>query len=357
MKLGMPLSYYGEEFVQAVDRLCDYEAIGLDRVMIAEAYSIDAVSQMGYVAAKTTRVELAFGILPMFSRTPTNLAMTAAGVDYVSGGRCILGIGSSGPQVIEGFHGVKYDAPVGRAREHVEICRKIWRREPSEYHGKYYTLPLRREDGGFGMGKPLKIIGKPVRDRIPMLLAAIGPRNVALAAELFDEWQPILFHPRLAATAFGEALSAGAARRDPSLGPLGICVQSPMLVTNDGAAVQRALRSVQGNAALYIGGMGAVGKNFYNALAIRYGYVREAAAIQQLFMSGDKAGAADAVPEEFARAISLIGSAAEVAERVEELATAGVTCVLADPLASSHAERLDQMALLKSFVEAAQPLG
>lgn len=357
MKLGMPLRYYGDGFAQTVDRLSEYEAIGLDRVMIAEAYSFDAVSQMGYVAAKTSRVELAFGILPMFSRTPVNLAMTAAGVDYVSGGRCILGIGSSGPQVIEGFHGVKYDAPVERAREHVDICRKIWRREPSEYRGKHYSLPLAREDGGSGLGKPLKIIGNPVRDRIPMLLAAIGPRNVALAAEVFDEWQPILFHPELAQAAFGDALAAGNACRAADLGPLGISVQCPTLITEDRASAGNALRSVRQNAALYIGGMGAAGKNFYNALAVRYGYRDEAVAIQQLYMSGQKDRAADAVPEEFARAISLIGAPAEVNERVGALAAAGVSCVLADPVAATHAERLDQMALLKSFLDASTTAG
>ena len=165
--------------------------------------------------------ELAFGILPMYTRTPTNLAMTAAGIDYISGGRCVLGIGASGPQVIEGFHGVKYDAPVQRAREHVDICRKLWRREPSDYQGRYYSLPLTKDGGGSGLGKALKLIGHPVRERIPMLLAAIGPKNVELAAELFDEWQPILFHPGHVESAFGEALSAGDAKRDPSLGPLG----------------------------------------------------------------------------------------------------------------------------------------
>jgi len=136
VKLGMPITY-GADFAQTVDQLVQYENAGLDRVMIPEAYGFDAVTQMGYVAARTSTIELAFGILPMYSRTPTNLAMTAAGLDYVSGGRCILGIGASGPQVIEGFHGVPFDAPVGRAREHVEICRMIWRRDRTDYDGTY----------------------------------------------------------------------------------------------------------------------------------------------------------------------------------------------------------------------------
>jgi len=350
MKLGIPLRYYQNGFADAVEQLGAYESVGVQRVMIAEAYSVDAVSQMGYVAAKTREAELAFGVLPMYSRTPTNLAMTAAGIDYVSGGRCVLGIGASGPQVIEGFHGVKYDAPVARAREHVDICRRIWRREPSEYRGQYYSLPLGQEEGGSGLGKALKIIGRPVRDRIPMLLAAIGPRNVELAAELFDEWQPILFHPERAESAFGDALRAGAVRRDPDLGELGISVQCPLLITEDAAAREAALGAVRDNAALYIGGMGAVGKNFYNTLMIRYGYERDAGIIQQLYLSGNKSEAAQAVPEDFARAISLIGSAGDVRERVDALRAAGVTCLLADPLAPTPAGRLSQMALLKDFM-------
>jgi F420-dependent oxidoreductase-like protein len=347
MKLGMPLRYCDGDFNEIVDQLAAYESVGLDRVMIAEAYSFDAVSQMGYVAAKTTHVELAFGILPMFSRTPTNLAMTAAGVDYISGGRCVLGIGASGPQVIEGFHGVPYDAPVARAREHVEICRRIWRRETSEYDGVHYSLPLGPDKGGSGLGRPLKIIGKPVRERIPMLLAAIGPRNVELAAELFDEWQPILFHHERASAAFGDSLKAGAARRGSELDELGISVQSSLLITDDTAAAGAALRAVREHTALYVGGMGAVGKNIYNTLMARYGYEQEAAKIQQLFLAGKKVEAAQAVPDDFARAISLIGRESEVRERVDAMRDAGVTCVLADPVAPGQSTRLDHMAQLK----------
>jgi F420-dependent oxidoreductase-like protein len=346
MKLGMPINYAGD-FRQTIDNLIDFERAGLDRVLIPEAYGFDAVSQMGYVAAKTDRVELAFGILPMFSRTPTNLAMTAAGVDYISGGRCVLGIGASGPQVIEGFHGVKYDAPLGRAREHVEICRKIWRREKSEYHGTYYRLPLTKEDGGSGLGKPLKMINYPLRERIPMLLAAIGPKNVELAAEVFEEWLPFLFHPEHVDKAFGEALSAGRAKRDPRLGELAIAVGVDLLITDNKTAEAQALQAVRDHAALYIGGMGARGKNFYNSLAIRYGYADEARLIQDLYLDGKKAEAAAAVPAELARAMSLIGPAGYVKERVEAYRSAGVTCLLASPIADTHAERVTQMATLK----------
>ncbi|WP_235683313.1 LLM class F420-dependent oxidoreductase [Mycolicibacterium fluoranthenivorans] len=350
MRLGMPLRYYGNDFAAVVDRLPEFEQAGLQRVMIAEAYSVDAVSQMGYVAAKTRHAELAFGVLPMFSRTPTNLAMTAAGIDYVSGGRCVLGIGASGPQVIEGFHGVRYDAPVERAREHVAICRRIWRREPSEYRGKHYTLPLDEASGGSGLGKPLKIIGTPVRDRIPMSLAAIGPKNVELAAEIFDEWQPILFHPERADRAFGDALRAGRNGRDDELGDLGISVQCPLLISDDPDHAARALNAVRANVALYVGGMGAAGKNYYNTLFARYGYEKEAAEIQRQFLNGSKSAAAEAVPEEFARAISLIGDRAQVRDRIAALHAAGVTCVLADPVADSHVRRLDDMATVRGFL-------
>lgn len=345
----MPISYAGD-FRETVDNLADFEKVGLDRLMVPEAYSFDAVSQMGYVAAKTSRMELAFGILPMYSRTPANLAMTAAGIDYISGGRCVLGIGASGPQVIEGFHGVKYDAPVGRAREHVEICRKLWRREKSEYQGTYYRLPLTEHDGGTGLGKALKIINHPVRERIPMLLAAIGPKNVELAAELFDEWQPFLFHPEFVNEAFGVSLAAGKAKRDPSLGDLGIAVQTALLITDDKQAESSALDGVRRHAALYIGGMGARGRNFYHSLVIRYGYTDQANLIQDLYLSGRKDEAAAAVPDDLVRAISLIGPAGYVKERIEAFRSVGVTCVIADPVAGTHAQRVSQLAQLKEIL-------
>jgi len=349
VKLGMPINYVGD-FSETIDNLVDFERVGVERVMVAEAYSFDAVSQMGYIAAKTDRMELAFGILPMYTRTPTNLAMTAAGIDYISGGRCVLGIGASGPQVIEGFHGVKYDAPVERAREHVEICRKLWRREKAEFRGRYYTLPLTEEDGGTGLGKALKIINHPVRDRIPMLLAATGPKNVELAAELFDEWQPILFYPEFVDKAFGEALSAGKAKRDSSLADMGIAVQTTLLITEDEQSETNALDTVRHFAALYIGGMGARGRNFYNDLVVRYGYTDGARLVQDLYLAGKKMQAAAAVPDELVRAMSLIGPLTHVKERVDALRSAGVTCIMAGALAGTHRERVSQMAQLKSFL-------
>ena len=348
MKIGMPITYAGD-FRETIVNLRDFESVGLDRVMVPEAYGFDAVTQLGFAAATTERVELAFGILPMFSRSPTNLAMTAAGLDYVSNGRCILGLGASGPQVIEGFHGIKYDAPLGRAREHVDICRKIWRREKTEYHGRHYQLPLSAEAGGSGLGKPLRMMNRPLRDRIPMLLAAIGPKNVALAAEVFDEWQPFLFHPELAELAFGEALAAGRAKRDPELGELGIAVQTFLLLTDDQSAQAAALTGVRNHVALYVGGMGARGKNFYHTLFSRYGYAAEAETIQALYLQGKKEEAAAAVPEEFVRSIALIGSKEHLEERLSAYRAAGVTCLIAEPLARAHADRVEQLGQLKTL--------
>src|ERR1022692_4357934 len=197
MRIGMSLNYAGG-FAETVTELADYEKAGLDIVFVPEAYSYDAVSQLGFIAARTERLQLASGIMQLYTRTPTLTAMTAAGLDYVSGGRFNLGLGASGPQVIEGWHGVPYDAPVGRMGETSEICGAVWPRERLTSDGKYYTIPL-PPDQGTGLGKPLKLINHPVRERIPIVVAALGPKNVELAAELAEGWQPIFYFPEKAA--------------------------------------------------------------------------------------------------------------------------------------------------------------
>jgi len=234
MRIGMFLSYAGG-FAETVVELADYEKAGLDIVFVPEAYSFDAVSQLGFMAAKTERLQIASGILPLYSRTPALTAMTAAGLDYVSGGRFMLGLGASGPQVIEGWHGVPYDAPIGRAREVIEICRMVWRRERLAFPGRYYQLPL---EGGTGLGKPLKLINHPVRDRIPIALAAIGPKNVELAAELAESWMPIFYLPEKAAHAWGGAVADGTAKRDPGLGSLDVIASAPLAIGEDVAAAR-----------------------------------------------------------------------------------------------------------------------
>src|ERR1700735_2141318 len=269
MRIGMSLNYTGG-FAETVNELADFERAGVDITFVAELYSFDAVSQMGFIAARTERMQIASAILPLYSRTPALLAMTAAGLDYVSDGRFTLGLGASGPQVIEGFHGLPYDAPIGRTREIIEICRQVWRREPLAYQGKYYHLPL---DGGTGLGKPLKLVNRPVRERIPISVAARGPKNVELAAELAEAWMPVFYLPERSADVWGEALAGGQAKRDPSLGPLDVTASAPLAIGDDVTALRDLARPFL---ALYIGGMGARGRNFYNDLARRYGYEGQA---------------------------------------------------------------------------------
>nr|WP_269475354.1 LLM class F420-dependent oxidoreductase [Nocardia wallacei] len=345
MRIGLGINYAGG-FKEVAAEVADLERAGLDIAFVPEAYSYDAVSGLGYLAAKTERVQLASGILQLYTRTPTLTAMTAAGLDYVSDGRYILGLGASGPQVIEGFHGVPYDAPIGRTREVVEICRRVWRRERLEFEGKYYTIPL-PADRGTGLGKPLKLINHPVRDRIPVLLAALGPKNVELAAEIAEGWQPIFFLPEKANDVWGDALAAGKAKRDAALGELDVYA-GPALAIGDN--VEGLREFVKPHLALYIGGMGAKGKNFYHTLATKYGYGAEADRIQELYLAGEKDAAAATVPDELVRDISLIGPAGFVKERVAAFREAGVTVLNVVPLAGTPAERVELIEQLRDLV-------
>lgn len=347
MKTGMMINYAGG-FSETVEELVALEDAGLEIVAMPEAYSYDGVSQLGFIAARTTKIELLSAIFQIYSRTPTLTAMTAAGLDYVSDGRFRLGIGASGPQVIEGFHGLKYDAPLGRTREVIEICRQVWRREPVVHDGKHYTIPLTKEHGGSGLGKPLKLINHPVRDRIPISVAAIGPKNVELVAEVAEGWQPIFFHPDKADQAFGEALEAGYAKRDSAMGPLDVQLQVPFAIGEVDPAVVGAVRA---QIALYVGGMGARDKNFYNQLAVRYGYEAEAKEIQDLYLDGKKEEAAKAVPDDLISAVSLMGSEDEVRAQLGKLHAAGVTTLLTTPLASTPEGRISDIATLAKLTK------
>ena len=335
MRTGIFLSYAGG-FLEAVDEVVECEKLGVDIALVAEAYSYDAISQLGFLAARTSRIELGTGVVPIYTRTPALMAMTAAGVDYVSDGRFRLGLGTSGPQVIEGFHGLPFDAPLGRTREVVEICRKVWRRERVSYDGKYYQLPLPAERGT-GLGKPLKLINHPVRENIPITIAALGPKNVELTAEIAERWQPVFFYPEKADEVWGDALRAGASRRDPALGPLDVMVSATLAIGDD---VDDRLSWGKPQLALYIGGMGARGKNFYHNLATRYGFGEVAAHIQDLYLAGKKAEAIDAVPDELVRQVSLVGPAGFVKERLAAFAEAGVTTLLVHPMGVDAAERV-----------------
>lgn len=333
MRTGTLLSYAGG-FLEAADRVIELEKIGIDIVLVAEAYAYDAVSQLGFLAARTSSIELASGVFPIYTRTPSLLAMTAAGLDFVSGGRFQLGIGTSGPQVIEGFHGLAFDAPLGRTREVVDICRQVWRRERVNYDGKHYQIPLPK-DRGTGLGKPLHLINHPVRERIPINIAALGPKNVELTAEIAEGWQPIFFYPEKADAVWGDALRAGAAKRDPQLGPLDVMASANLAIGDD---VEDRLAWAKPQLALYLGGMGAKGKNFYHNLATTYGFGEAADRIQELYLAGHKQEAIAAVPDELVRNVSLIGPHGFIEERLAAYQAAGVTTLLLHPMTRDDSE-------------------
>jgi len=345
MRIGLGINYAGG-FKEVAAEVADLERAGLDIVFVPEAYSFDAVSALGYLAAATEKVQLASGILQLYTRTPTLTAMTAAGLDYVSDGRFTLGLGASGPQVIEGFHGVSYDSPIGRTREVIEICRRVWRREYLDYQGKHYTIPL-PADQGTGLGKSLKLINQPVRESIPILVAALGPKNVELVAEIAEGWQPIFYLPEKAQDVWGKALADGQAKRDPALGELDVYA-GPVLAI--GENVDSLREFVKPHLALYIGGMGAKGKNFYHALATKYGYGPQADRIQELYLAGDKDGAAKVVPDELVRDVNLIGTREFVKERVAAFREAGVTTLNVAPIAGTPAERIKLIETLRGLI-------
>jgi F420-dependent oxidoreductase-like protein len=329
---------YSDDPLAGAEAAVAMERAGLDVVWVPEAYSFDAVSLMGFLAAKTERVQIGSGILPIYSRTPTLTAMTAAGLDAVSGGRAILGLGTSGPQVVEGFHGVPYDKPVARTREVIEICRSVWRREKVEHQG-IYTIPLPAGQGT-GLGKPLKIINHLRRAEIPIWVAALGDRNLEMTAELADGWLPILFIPERARDVWGDALDAGTAKRDPALGPLQISAGGMVAIGEDVKGLLDFLRPMY---ALYVGGMGARGKNFYNELAQHYGYEREAKEIQDLYLDGKKKEAEALVPMEWMEASNLVGPASYVQERIAAFREAGVTSLQVSPVSDDPAATIAQV--------------
>ena len=342
MQLSMQLSYSGG-FKESARQAADLEKAGIDVVWVAEAYGFDGVSLMGYIAAVTERVQIGAGILPLYTRTPTLLAMTAAGVDALSDGRCVLGLGASGPQVIEGWHGVAYDKPLARTREIVDICRKVWAREDRLVHdGPLYHLPL-AEGQGTGLGKPLKIIAHPVRPRIPIYVAALGEKNVALTAEVADGWLPLFFLPERAREVFGSSLDAGTAKRSPDLGVLDICAGGIACIGEPEEVRWTLDNLARPLVALYVGGMGAKGQNFYNALVQRYGYEAEAAEIQDLYLAGKKDEAAAKVPDELLELTNLCGSEGFVKERIAAFADAGVTVLNVTPIGPDPVKVIEQI--------------
>jgi F420-dependent oxidoreductase-like protein len=337
MKLSTQLMYAGNPR-EAADQVSALEKAGLDTVWVAEAYGFDSPTLMGYLAAKTETVEIGSAILNVYSRTPGLLAQTAAGLDNVSGGRAILGLGASGPQVIEGFHGMPYEKPLGRTREIVDIVRMALRRERLVHDG-IFTLPL-PEDQGLGLGKPLKLLTRPERPVVPIWIAALGQKNVEATAEYADGWLPFLFAPERAADVWGDALAAGKAKRPADLGPLEISAGGMVAVGED---VKGLLDLARPTFALYIGGMGAKGKNFYNQLACQYGYEDEAAQIQELYLGGNKRDAEAIVPTELLEMCNLVGPESYVKERIEAFREAGVTSLQIVPVDDDPASLVGRM--------------
>jgi F420-dependent oxidoreductase-like protein len=316
------------------------EDAGVELLWTGEAYSADAVSTMGFLAAVTKTAQIGSSILPLYSRTPTLLAMTAVGIDKLSRGRCILGLGASGPQVIEGFHGVPYDAPLARTREIIEICRAVWRRDRLVHEGANYQMPL-GEGKGTGLGKALKIMDYPVRERIPIYVASLGPKNVEMTAELAEGWLPLHYWPERASELWRSSLEAGLAKREAELPPLDIVAGGSLAIGVDVESLRDRDRPML---ALYFGGMGARGKNFYNDVLKRYGYEKEAEEIQDAYLEGDRKRAAALVPEPLVAGMSLIGDAGYVRDRVDAYRESGVTVLNLMPVGPNGVKDIETIA-------------
>ncbi len=322
MKLSVMLNYSGDSKSTA-NEVSALEKAGLDCVWVPEAYSFDAISMMGYLAAKTETVEIGSAIVNVYSRTATLMAMSFAGLDYVSGGRINCGLGASGPQVVEGFHGIAYDKPMQRIKEYMDVCRATWKREVINYQGKTVQIPL--PEGGTGMGKPLKLINHPIRNSIPLWWASLKGKSVEATAEVADGWIPVFYLPEKADLVWGDALALGRKKRAAEMGPLQILAGGAVMFTEDQAVIDRVLDAGRPQSALYVGGMGARGKNFYNDIMSAYGWEGEAKLIQDLYLDGKKDEAAAAIPRDYLEQGSLVGSEGHIKERLAAFKESGVT--------------------------------
>jgi len=324
MRLGLNTGYWGSSPADNLSLAREADRLGFHSIWTAEAYGSDAVSPLVWLAAQTEQIKVGTAIMQMTARTPAMTAMTAATIDLLTGGRMLAGIGASGPQVVEGWHGVPYGKPVMRAREYVEIMRKIWRREaPLEHHGDHYDIPC---SDGSGLGKPLKLIIHPLRPEIPIYLAAVGPKNVALAAEIADGWLPIFFSPQRMHI-YREWLDEGFAKRGENTEAADFDI-APSVTIQMGDDLDACRNAIKPNLALYIGGMGARDKNFYFNIACRYGYEEAAQKIQDLYLAGKKMEAIMAVPDELVDEVALCGPQARIAERVDLWKKSGITTLI-----------------------------
>jgi F420-dependent oxidoreductase-like protein len=351
MRLGLNLGYWGagndaENLALAREADC----LGYSVCWVAEAYGSDAPTVLAWVAAQTERIDVGSAVMQIPARTPAMTAMTAATLDTLSGGRFRLGLGVSGPQVSEGWHGVRFDKPLGRTREYVDIVRMALRRETVRFDGEHWTLPLPD-----GPGKAIKLTVHPVRAEIPVYLAAVGPKNLELTGELADGWLAIFFSPEHAEVSL-DPLRAGRRRAgkgtaaDP-LDGFDIVPTVPVVVHDD---VEVAANLLRGYAALYVGGMGSREQNFYNALARRMGYEKEAELVQDLYLAHNHRDAAAAVPQEFIDRTSLIGPIGRIQDRLQAYAEAGVTTLTITPGALTLEHRID---ILRSMVDAVEAAG
>ena len=313
MKVGIAAGYWGSGPPRHVERMVDEaEALGVDSFWTAETYGSDALTPLVWWGARTTSIKLGTAVCQMSARTPTALAMAAQTVDHLSGGRMIVGIGASGPQVVEGWYGQPYTRPLERTREYVEIMRAVWAREkPVAYQGRHYQLPF---DGGTGLGKPLKSIVHPLRSDIPVYLGAEGPKNVALAAEIADGWTPLWFSPKsdeFYRAALAEGFARDGARRSESDFEI---ANTCWLVEHDD--VEKAAARLKPTVALYAGGMGAKGANFHNDVFTRMGWGEVCSEIQELYLSGRPELAAQAVPTEMVEDVALVGPADKIIDEI-----------------------------------------
>jgi F420-dependent oxidoreductase-like protein len=319
VKLGLSLGYAspGTNPADLVPLAQEAERLGFDSVWAAEAWGTDAITVLSWVAAVTSRIHVGSAIMQIPGRTPTNTAMTAATLDLMSGGRFLLGLGTSGPQVVEGWHGEPWGKPLVKTREYVEIVRAALRREVVEHHGEHYSIPY-DGPGSTGLGKPLKLMLRPLRADIPIYLAAMGPKNVALATEIADGWLPLFVDPERFDDAFGPSLVAA---------PDGfeIAATVNVLVGDDVQALRDSLKPYL---ALYVGGMGAKGRNFYNALVRRYGWEAEAERIQELYLGGHQREAIAAVPDELVDAVALVGPKERIRQRLQAWRETPVTTLV-----------------------------
>ena len=345
MRLGVNLGYWGAG--NDADNLAlarEADKLGYAVAWAAEAYGSDAATVLSWIAAQTEQIDIGSAVFQIPGRTPANCAMTAATLDTLSGGRFRLGLGVSGPQVSEGWHGVKFDRPLARTREYTEIVRKALRREKLTYDGEFFTLPLPD-----GPGKALTLTVHPVRDYIPMYLAAIGPKNLELTGELFDGWLAIFFNPEFAPELLSH-IEAGRQKAGKTLEGFDVVPTVPVVFGDD---VEACAMPVRAYSALYIGGMGSRDKNFYNQLATRMGYEEAAIDIQNKYLAKDQMGAMTAMPLDFIDKTSLIGPADRVRDRLHAYADAGVTTLTVATYAGSLEERLQTLRTMAEVVEAA----